>query len=172
MRAAAVLLIAAVSAGWAGWLVAAPALAAAPQSRAVVWAEALTYRAGAIICHQQAARSLHVGGVRMPVCARCFGLYGGGSIGAVLAAAWLFLRRRSAGGSLGLPLSRCRWAAVACALPTLAAWAGEHLGGLAVTGETRAILAIPLGAAVAAIVTLWAGGAAFYDTAAASALDL
>jgi hypothetical protein len=56
-------------------------------------------------------------------------------------------------------------------LPTLAAWIGEHLGGVTVPGAARALLAIPLGAAVSAIVTLWAGGAAFDDTGRATALD-
>ena len=59
---------------------------------------------------------------------------------------------------------------VLCGLPTLAAWVGEHVAGLPVSGAARALLAIPLGAAVAAIVTLWVGGAAFDDTPAASAL--
>ena len=171
MRAASVVLIAAAAASWACWLAAAPALAAAQPSRQIVWAAAVTYRAGAVICHQKAARSLHVGGVRMPVCARCFGLYAGGAIGALLAAAWLFAPRTS-GGVRNLPITRWRWMLIACGLPTLAAWASEHLWGLAVPGTARAILAIPLGAAISAVVTAWAGGATFDDTAHTSALDL
>jgi hypothetical protein len=170
MRALPVILIVTAAAGWACWLAAAPALAAATHSGAVAWAAAITYRAGAIICHQQDLRSLHVGGVRMPVCARCFGLYAGGALGAALAAAWMLARRRPANRPLRLPLSRWRWAAVACGMPTAAAWALEHLAGLTVPGTARAMLAIPLGAAIAAIVTLWAGGAAFDDTAPESAL--
>jgi hypothetical protein len=166
MRAARAMLVAAVAAGWACWLIAAPGVAAAARSRPAVWASAVTYRAGALICHQQEARSLRAGGVRMPVCARCFGLYAGGAAGALLAAVWVLAARRR----LSLPLARWRWAAVASALPTLAAWGGEHVAGLAVSGAARALLAIPLGAAVAAIVTLWAGGAAFDDNPAGSAL--
>ncbi|MFO7694337.1 MAG: DUF2085 domain-containing protein [Vicinamibacterales bacterium] len=166
MRAARAVIVAAAAAGWACWLVAAPALAAGSPPRAAVWASALAYRAGAVICHQQDARSLHVGGVRMPVCARCFGLYGGGAAGALLAAGWVLSARRA----LSLTLARWRWAAVLCGLPTFAAWGGEHLAGLAVPGAERALLAVPLGAVVAAIVTLWAGGAAFDDTPAVSAL--
>jgi hypothetical protein len=132
-----------------------------------VRAAAVTYRAGAIICHQQNARSLHVGGVRMPVCARCVGLYAGAGAGALVAAAWVFVARRP----MTLPLTRWRWAAVACGLPTLAAWTGEHVAGLAVPGAARALLAVPLGAAVAGVVTMWAGGAAFEDTTPASKLD-
>jgi hypothetical protein len=166
MRAAFAMLVAATAVGWAGWLAAAPVVAAAQPSRPAVWAAAFTYRAGAVICHQQEARSLHVGGVRMPVCARCFGLYAGAAAGALVAAAWVFAARRP----VRLALTRSRRAALACGVPTLAAWAGEHLAGLAVPGTVRAILAIPLGAAVAAIVTVWAGGAAFEDTARGSRL--
>lgn len=166
MRAAPAMLVAAVAAGWACSLVAAPAVAAAPHSRPAVWASAAAYRAGALLCHQQWIRSLHVDGVRMPVCARCFGLYAGGAAGALLAAVWVLAARRP----LNLPLARWRWAAVACGLPTLAAWGGEHVAGLAVSGALRALLAVPLGAAVAAIVTMWAGGAAFDDKPAGSAL--
>jgi hypothetical protein len=166
MRAARALLVAAAAAGWAGWLVAAPALAAAAPSRPAVWAAAVTYRAGAVICHQQDARSLHIGRVRMPVCARCFGLYAGAGAGALAVIGWMLAARRP----LRLPLTHWRWAAVACGLPTLAAWAGEHAAGLEVSGAARALLAVPLGAACAAIVTLWAGGAAFEDTAPGSAL--
>jgi hypothetical protein len=167
MRASLAMLVAATAGGWACWLVVAPALAADPPSRPAAWAAAAAYRAGAVICHQETARSLHVGGVRMPVCARCFGLYAGGGAGALVAAAWIFAARRP----VRLPLTRCRLAAVACGLPTLAAWAGEHVSGLAVPGAARALLAIPLGAAVAAIATLWAGGGRFEDKAPASRLD-
>ena len=166
-RAAFAALVAAAAAGWAFWLIAAPILGATAASpRPAVWAAAVTYRAGAVICHQQDARSLHVGGVRMPVCARCFGLYAGAAAGALVAAAWVFAARRP----MQLRLGRWRLAALACGLPTLAAWAGEHLGGLAVGGHARAVLAVPFGAAVAAIVALWAGGAAFEDSAPKSKL--
>jgi hypothetical protein len=102
----------------------------------------------------------------MPVCARCAGLYAGGALGALAALAWLI---RSA-NAVRLPLGRARAAAVACGLPTLAAWAGEHLGGLPVPALARAALGLPLGAAVAAIVTFWAGGAVFEDAPPGTAL--
>ena len=167
MRAALAMVVATTLVGWAVWLVATPVLSAAQPTRPAVWAAAVTYRAGAVICHQQDGRSIHVGGVRMPVCARCFGLYAGAAAGALVAAAWVL----AAGRPVRLSLTRWRLAAVACGLPTLAAWAGEHLAGLAVSGAARALLAVPLGAAVAAILTMWAGGAAFEDTAAASRLN-
>jgi hypothetical protein len=166
MGEARAVLVAAVAAGWAAWLVVVPVIAAAGPAGLAAWPGALTYRAGAVICHQQDARSLHVAGVRMPVCARCFGLYAGGGAGALLAAAWVYPGRRPK----RLPLARSRVVVIACALPTLAAWVGEHAVGLAVPGAARATLAFPLGAAVAAVVTLWAGGATFEDAAPATAL--
>jgi len=166
MRAARALLVAAAALAWACWLAAAPAVAAAAPSRPAAWAAAVAYRAGAVICHQQDARSLHVSGVRMPVCARCFGLYAGAAAGALFAAAWVFAARRP----LQPSLARWRRATVAGALPTIAAWAAEHLGGVAVGGLARAALAVPLGAALAAVVALWAGGAAFEDSSRASRL--
>ena len=102
----------------------------------------------------------------MPVCARCAGLYFGGAAGALAALAWVSAARRPP----RLPLGRARIGVVACAVPTAAAWALEHLGGVAVRGDARGALAVPLGAAIAAIVTLWAGGARFEDAAAGSAL--
>ena len=167
MRIALAMLVAAAAVGWAGWLATAPALAAAQPSRPAAWAAALTYRAGALICHQQDARSLHVGGVRMPVCARCAGLYAGAAAGALMAAVWVCAARRP----MTLPLARWRRAALGCGLPTLIAWGAEHAAGLRVPGAARALAAVPLGAAVAAIVTMWAGGADFEDTAGGSRLD-
>jgi hypothetical protein len=102
----------------------------------------------------------------MPVCARCAGLYAGGALGALAAAAWV----AASAAPRHLPLARARAAAIACGLPTLAAWAGEHLGGLTMPALARAAFAIPLGAAVAAVVALWAGGASFDDNAGGSAL--
>jgi hypothetical protein len=165
-RSAAAVIVAAVAVAWACALAAAPLVAAAAEAGPSAWAAALAYRAGSVICHQQDARSLHPGGVRMPVCARCAGLYAGGALGALAALVWL----AGSANPLRLPLGRARAAAVACGLPTLAAWAGEHLGGLPVPALARAALGLPLGAAVAAIITFWAGGAVFEDAPPGTAL--
>lgn len=166
MRAAPAVMIAAAAIAWSCWITAVPALVASAPPRALAWTAALTYRAGAVICHQQDARSFHIGRVRMPVCARCFGLYGGAAIGSLLAAAWLCAAITRAQGVRRLSLGRWRLLALAGAFPTMAAWCGEHLAGLAIPGSSRALLAVPLGAVVSAIVTLWAGGTAFDDTGA------
>jgi len=163
MRLARVALLGAAAAGWAAWLAVVPAVAGSASSGPAVWAAAVTYRAGGLICHQQDARSLHVAGVRMPVCSRCFGLYAGAAAGVTGALAWLTLRCRRPAGQVRLPLTRSRWAVIASGVPTLLAWMGEHVAGLAVPDVPRALAAVPLGAAIAAIVALWAGGATFDD---------
>jgi len=88
-RLAAAVIVAMAAATWAGALAAAPIVAASDRGGPFAWGAALAYRAGSVICHQQDARSLHPGGVRMPVCARCAGLYAGGALGALAALAWV-----------------------------------------------------------------------------------
>lgn len=171
MRRLPVLLLGVVTLGWTAWLVVAPILARADSDGPALWAAALTYRAGAVICHQQDVRSFHVAGFRMPVCARCFGLYAGAAAGAAAVLGWtLPPRRRGAAGLPRLRLARLRWLVLASGVPTLAAWAGEHLAGATVSGQVRALAAAPLGAAVAALVALWAAGASLDDTTPGSAL--
>jgi len=170
MRLLPAVLIGAAAIGWACWLAAVPALVRSATSGPAVWAAAATYRAGAVICHQRDARSFHVAGVRMPVCTRCFGLYTGAALGALAALGCLLARLRRTTEAWRIPLARLRWILAASAAPTLAAWLAEHVAAIGVPGPARAIAALPLGAAVAAFVTCWAGGAAFHDTAPGSAL--
>lgn len=164
---AAVVVFAAAS--WAALLGGAPLLVSPTSSDAAVVAAAFVYRAGSVLCHQQHGRSFELDGTQLPVCARCTGLYAGGAAGAALA--WLGLLahwRRAAAPRLSI--DRWRVLAVASALPMLAAWAGEHGLGVGVTNLIRFTTALPLGAAVAAIVVAWAGGARFHDSPAATAI--
>jgi len=170
VRLHAALLAGALAAGWALWLVAAPVAADSRPSGPLRWAVAATYRAGAVICHQRDSRSFHVSGVRMAVCSRCFGLYAGAAAGAAVALAWIVAARRRGEGAIRLPLTPLRAAVLACAVPTLATWLAEHLAGFEVTLLARALAALPLGAAVAALVAAWAAGASF-DDGSASAID-
>ncbi len=102
---------------------------------------ALVYEAGGLICHQRPERSFHLAGVQLPVCARCFGLYASGAIGAVTAAV------------IGVPASsrsEDRNAAVVlalAALPTAFTVAMEWIGMLHPGGAARAVAALPLGIA-------------------------
>ena len=50
---------------------------------------------GSTVCHQDAGRSLTVGGTPLAVCSRCIGLYAGGVLG-LLAGGWMSAWRRPA----------------------------------------------------------------------------
>jgi uncharacterized membrane protein len=167
VRLAAAAVIALAAAGWVALLVAAPRLISSADGDAAVASAAWAYRAGALVCHQQAGRSFARGGVPLPVCARCTGLYAGGAGGALLA--WLAVaaaRRRP----LALSLLRWRWLTGVSALPLLAAWTVEHVLGLGVTNLARFTTALPLGAVAAMVVVIWAGGGRFDDSGAATAI--
>jgi len=165
--AAAVVVLAAAS--WVALLAAAPRLVAPASGDAAAFAAAWTYRAGALICHQQTGRSFATGGVQLPVCARCTGLYAGGAVGARLA--WFALAAaRRVRRPPSRSLSRWRWGTAASALPLLAAWTAEHVMGLGVSNLVRFGTALPLGAVVAMVVVCWAGGAHFDDSADATAI--
>lgn len=66
---------------------------------------AVVYTVGGVICHQIPERSFHLGGVQLPVCARCLGIYAGAAaaasvhvIGGFVAssASWRMLSPRTA----------------------------------------------------------------------------
>ena len=109
------------------------------------WA-ALTYTVGSVICHQRPERSFHTASTKWPVCARCAGLYLAAPLGAVLAFAARRHRRPAAPRA-----ALIRWLAVA-SLPTALTWMGEWTGMLAVGNAARFIAALPLGAAIAALI--------------------
>jgi uncharacterized membrane protein len=97
---------------------------------------AAIYAASSRICHQRPERSFHLGGVQLPVCGRCFGLYLSGALGAV--AAW---------GSRRRPGDAARAILVGAAIPTAVTWSTEMAGVAGFTNTTRALAAMPLGAA-------------------------
>jgi uncharacterized membrane protein len=102
----------------------------------------IVYTAAGLVCHQRPDRSFFTSGVQWPVCGRCAGLYLAAPLGALIA-----LANRGA-----WPRHRVTmWMAVA-ALPTAVSWLAEHLAGIPQTNLARAVLAMPLGAAVAFIV--------------------
>lgn len=104
-------------------------------------AGALLYRAGAVVCHQQPARSFHLAGLPLPVCARCTGLYAAGALFAVLALT----------GTAVVP-RRARATLIAAALPTAMTVALEWSSVARFSNVTRALASVPLGAAAAWIV--------------------
>jgi uncharacterized membrane protein len=94
----------------------------------------IEYAVGGLICHQQPARSFHLAGVQLPVCARCTGIYAG----AALAAAAI---RRPRAGRPG------RFPAIAF-LPVLASLAYEWGTGHTPSNALRAATGVVAGAAV------------------------
>lgn len=116
-----------------------------------LWAVAV-YAACSFICHQIPERSFHTAGVQWPVCARCAGLYLSAPVGALLAV-WS-LQRRSIPPSAA---SAIRLVAVA-AVPTAATLALEWAGLAAPSNMTRALAALPLGAAITFVMVRAAAG--------------
>jgi uncharacterized membrane protein len=109
------------------------------------------YAAGSLICHQQPARSFHMVGTQMPVCARCVGLY----VGAALAAVALTVAgsgdRRGHTMEIARFVSRRR-ALVAAALPMGLTIAYELATGRAPANWVRAVSGMPAGSIVAWVV--------------------
>jgi uncharacterized membrane protein len=132
---------------WAAAVVAAP-LGVDAVSHEVRVATALVYVGAGHICHQRPERSFHVEGRRLPVCARCTGLYLAAPFG--LMGALLMRRRRGADDRT------YRWwrvAIVAAAVPTVISVGLEWIGGPGLSSNiSRALTALPLGAALAAVV--------------------
>ena len=111
---------------------------------------AAVYGAGSLICHQLSERSFHLQGSQLPVCARCFGLYAGGTLGSVagcttLGRGALRWRRQS--------LTQFNWTlTLIAAMPTMATFALEWGLGWRVSNMARAVAAVPFGCAVAFVV--------------------
>ncbi len=124
---------------WLAALLVAPLAASAPRGTTRFATAGAVYLAGRLVCHQQASRSFHLAGTQLPVCARCTGLYVGAVAGALVACG----RRRR----LAAPIARraLAIAAVPTALTVAAAWTGWWEA----TNVTRALAALPLGAAIA-----------------------
>ena len=137
----------ACAAAWA-WLA---LVLAAPFGAGGAPLSAAAYALGSLVCHQQSARSFHLAGAQLPVCARCAGLYVGAALGAVVP---LVLRtfRQDPG------LSRMRMLLVVSAVPTLATWGAEAARLAEPSNLTRALAAVPLGLIVAATIVATADG--------------
>lgn len=131
---------------WTAVLLAVPyASARWPASRGVSAASASVYLAGTFLCHQRADRSFHPWGARMPVCARCFGLYASASAGAAIGLLGLIaLREDRARRDVGT----LRRLVILAALPTAIVWLVEWIGWAQPPAVVRAALAAPLGAAI------------------------
>jgi uncharacterized membrane protein len=102
----------------------------------------LVYAAAGRVCHQRPERSFHTHNVKWPVCARCSGLY----VAAPFAAFLVFRRRE---------IDRIRrhamWIVALAAVPTALTLMWEWGGAGTPSNWWRFGTALPLGAAVAAV---------------------
>jgi len=136
---------------WTVALLAVPyASARWPDSRRVSPAAASFYLAGTFLCHQRAERSFHPWGVRMPVCARCFGLYASASAGAAIGLLGVTVLRANRMRQDARALRRL---VILTALPTAIVWLVEWAGWAQPSAVLRAALAVPLGTAIGWVVT-------------------
>jgi len=110
--------------------------------RAVSYCAAAVYAAGSNVCHQRPERSFHIAGHKMPVCARCTGLYVSAAVAVPLAVL------------LAAPLTarRARLILSVAALPTALTWGLEYAGVMPFSNAARALAALPLGFAAAWLV--------------------
>lgn len=131
---------------WAVGIVAAPRVVSGGGERpGLSVAGALFYLAGGVVCHQRPERSFHAAGVQYPVCARCTGIYLAAPVGVLV---------MLIGGAAGRVSFR-RWRGIlfVAILPTLVSIILERLGGPSDT-VSRALAAVPLGAAAAGFVAV------------------
>jgi uncharacterized membrane protein len=144
------------------WAVCIPltALAASrPDAASLVYGLAVAaYSIGHLICHQLPARSFHLWGASLPVCARCTGIYVGASFAAVaLTVVRLGLSAEAHGAkAVGLMSSghaHPRIVLLLAFVPTAATLVFEWTTGVTPANWIRALAGIPLGVAVA-----WAVG--------------
>ncbi len=153
-RRSAIVCVVFVALSWVTALLAAPATA----SHSGV-ASAAIYAAGSLVCHQRPERSFHRDGAQLPVCARCLGLYGGGLVGVLGWAGVAGLARQASARAERLALSRpIRFAVIVFALPSLFSLTTAWLGLWDPSNATRAVLALPLGAVIGAVVCAVAAG--------------
>jgi hypothetical protein len=136
------------------WVLAIPLAAFAagqPAAPSAAYGFALAvYSIGRVVCHQLPARSFHLLGMRLPVCARCSGIYLGAATAAVV---FGWPRRRPALSAIarGAKAQRVepRWILLAAFLPTAATLVFEWTTGVTPANWIRALAGLPLGAAVA-----------------------
>jgi uncharacterized membrane protein len=149
----AIVLILAVS--WLAALTTASHSTARGSDGAAALAAGAVYVAGSFICHQRPERSFHPWGVRMPVCARCVGLYAAAPLGIAVAllgaVAGAQRRPRVAGTGTRVLLGLA-------AVPTVATVLVEWLGWVEPSSSSRALASLPLGAAVGWLAGAFAAG--------------
>jgi uncharacterized membrane protein len=134
------------SVAWAACIPLAAFAASRPDAATIVYGSALAvYSIGHLICHQLPARSFHLWGTSLPVCARCTGIYAGAA-----AASVVFGIARS---RLRSAKENARLVLLIALVPTAATLVFEWTTGVTPANWIRAAAGIPMGVAVA-----WAVG--------------
>jgi uncharacterized membrane protein len=110
---------------------------------------AIIYAAGGLICHQRPERSFFLDGHQFPVCARCTGLYLSAAVGII---GWLALKIARRWTSLPFDARLAKRVVIISAIPTAISFMTGVLGMWDGSNLTRAILAIPFGASLGAVV--------------------
>ena len=117
------------------------------------------YAAGSVVCHQRPERSFQLLGLQLPVCARCLGIYAGAALISVIVAARPdFSPPLPCGGTrhrapAGDGRASARTVLLLSALPAAATLLAEWVTGQTPGNWTRALSGVPIGAAVAWIVS-------------------
>jgi uncharacterized membrane protein len=133
---------------WTACLPLAAFAASRPDAPSAIYAFAVAaYSIGHLICHQLSARSFHLWGASLPVCARCTGIYLGAAAAAVA------LRLTSGSMSARRATENAKLVLVLAAFPTAATLIFEWATGVTPANWIRALAGLPLGVAVA-----WAVG--------------
>jgi uncharacterized membrane protein len=112
-------------------------------------ASEIVFLAGSLICHQRPERSFFWAGHQFPVCARCTGLYLSALTGLL---GWLAIKSATRWRRRPIDPRTARTLFVAAAVPTAISLASGALGVWDGSNITRALTALPLGAAAGVIV--------------------
>jgi uncharacterized membrane protein len=142
------------SVAWAAVIPLAAFAASRPHAASLGYAFALTvYAIGHLICHQLPARSFHLWGTVLPVCARCTGIY----VGAAVASAVVWTGPRAAVVDVVNTdtAARARRLLLAALVPTAITLIYEWTTGRMPANWIRALAGVPLGAAVAWLIGTW-----------------
>jgi uncharacterized membrane protein len=111
-----------------------------------------------MVCHQISERSFHRNAAQYPVCARCLGLYAGGAIGSVVWLAFSGVAAAPRPRARAFARQGLRRALIVTAIPTLVTVGTGAIGWWDPSNSVRALLALPFGVAIAAVVAAVAAG--------------
>jgi uncharacterized membrane protein len=135
---------------WAACLPLSALAASRPDAPSALYGFAVVaYSVGHLICHQLSARSFHLWGASLPVCARCTGIY----LGAAAASVVLGLAPGRLSSDARGAKENARLVLLIALVPTAATLAFEWTTGITPANWIRALAGLPLGVAVA-----WAVG--------------